>query len=78
MFLKKAFLVIAITATALCASAANPKKSGGFFFAYNDTDRSVTIGVGNFFPSEYTIDPHSYRTVFVSTDNQNIHIKSIS
>lgn len=50
---------------------------GGYFFAYNHTDQVVTIGVGNFFPTEYTIQPHDWRTVFVSTDNQNIHIQKI-
>lgn len=50
---------------------------GGYFFAYNDTDRLVTIAVGNFWPTAYEIKPHDWKIVFVSTDNQNIHIKQI-
>jgi hypothetical protein len=51
---------------------------GGFFFAFNDTSNPVTIAVGNFFPTEYVIKPHDSRTVWVSSDNQNIHIKKIN
>jgi hypothetical protein len=50
---------------------------GGYFFAINNTDRAVVVGVGNFFPTEYVINPHDWRAVFVSTDNQNIHIQRI-
>jgi len=50
----------------------------GYFIAYNDTDRTVEIGVGNVFPTSYTIAPHSNKWVVVSTDNQNIHINKIS
>ncbi|GGI88297.1 hypothetical protein GCM10007966_16320 [Legionella impletisoli] len=52
--------------------------NGGFFFAYNETDYKVTIGIGNFFPENYKIEPHSWRTIWVSTDNQDIRIKRIS
>ena len=51
--------------------------NSGYFFAFNDTDRPVTIAVGNFLPIEYNIAPHDWLTVFVSSDNQNIHIKQI-
>lgn len=51
--------------------------SSGFFQAFNDTDHTVTIGVGNIFPTEYKIPPHDWKAVIVSTDNQNIHIKNI-
>ena len=51
--------------------------SGGSFVAYNDTGYIVNIKVGNFFPTPYTIYPHSSRWVFVSTDNQNITISDI-
>jgi hypothetical protein len=60
---------------------ANPKTAAvaysGSFKASNDTDRTVEIRVGNFFPTPYTISPHSSRWVTVSTDNQNISISSI-
>lgn len=51
--------------------------NGGSFIIYNNTFRAVEIGVGNFFPTPYTIYPHSARWVFVSTDNQNISINNI-
>lgn len=50
---------------------------GGLFYAFNDTDKLVTVAVGNFWPTDYEIKPHDWRAVFVSTDNQNIHVKSI-
>lgn len=53
------------------------KPTSGIFFAYNETDKTVTIAVGDFFPSQYVVEPHSYRTIFVSTNNQNISIKKI-
>ncbi|WP_367607417.1 hypothetical protein [Legionella sp. W05-934-2] len=48
--------------------------SGGYFFAYNDTNHPVTITVGNFFPTKYAIKPHGRKMVWVSTDNQDIHV----
>jgi len=57
---------------------AQPTAKSGAFFAYNDTDRVVTIGVGDFFPTTYVINPHSSQLVIVSTDNQAIHIKKVS
>lgn len=48
---------------------------GSLFFAYNDTHRPVLIAVGDFWPTEYYIEPYNWRAVFVSTDNQDIHIK---
>jgi hypothetical protein len=59
------------------AIAADAPKESGFFFAYNDTDKVVTISVGNISPSKYEISPHSYRTVVVSTNNQNLHIVNV-
>jgi hypothetical protein len=53
------------------------KKLLDCFIASNDTDRAVTIRVGTFYPQSYTIGAHSYRTVWVSTNNQNIRISSI-
>ncbi|CDZ77587.1 hypothetical protein BN59_01871 [Legionella massiliensis] len=55
----------------------NTASSGGFFFVTNKTNNPVTIGVGNFFPTEYKVDRCDYRTVFVSTDNQNIEISKV-
>ncbi|MDP1601893.1 MAG: hypothetical protein Q8M03_01340 [Legionella sp.] len=51
------------------------RSDGGFFFAFNDTDNPVTIAVGNIWPTQYVIKPHDYRTVWVSSDNQDIRIK---
>ncbi|HLD16745.1 MAG TPA: hypothetical protein VJB02_03420 [Coxiellaceae bacterium] len=50
----------------------------GDFIIYNDTNRVVTISVGNFFPTPYTIRPHGSRYVTVSTNNQNIHIETVN
>lgn len=51
--------------------------TSGSFIAYNDTSAFVEIKVGNFFPTPYTISPHSSRWIFVSTDNQNIKISKV-
>jgi hypothetical protein len=65
--------------TAVDIAKASTALSGGFFIAYNDTNALVTLGVGNFFPDSYlyTIYPHNSRTIYVSSDNQNIHIKEV-
>lgn len=57
---------------------ADAKSSLGYFTAYNDTNKTVTIGVGNYFPTPYKISPHSSAWVSVSSNNQNIHIKDIN
>lgn len=53
------------------------RSAGGFFFAINETDHRVTIGVGNFWPTLYVLEPHNQKVVWVSTDNQDIRIKQI-
>lgn len=75
----KNFLFAIAAGTTLCASAAMTHKNDylGYFYAYNDTKHTITLEVGNFFPIPYTIGPNSYQTIFVSTNNQNIHIKKI-
>lgn len=57
------------------STSENLNSDGGFFYAYNDTDNPVTIAVGNLWLTEYDIQPHDWRMVFVSTNNQNIRIK---
>lgn len=59
------------------ALKATPGSSGGWFTVYNETDYIVSIAVGNFIPTPYTISPHNSKWVSVSTDNQDIHIKYI-
>lgn len=73
------FLLAALTTTAIAETQNKIKAGAGTFTAYNDTDKEVTIEVGDFFSSwyRYTIGPHDSKRVWVSTDNQNIHIKSI-
>jgi hypothetical protein len=44
--------------------------SGGHFTLYNDTDKTIDIGVGNFVPTNYTVKPHDSKWVFVSKDNR--------
>jgi hypothetical protein len=51
---------------------------GGFFYVYNKTNHLITFAVGNIWPSEYVVKPNNWKTVFVSSDNQNIHIKKIA
>ena len=78
------FQVDRCTAVDISAESDDLKKdpianlNGGYFFAYNNTDYLVTIGVGDFFPTKYVIEPHDRRFVFVSTNNQNIHIDDIA
>ena len=68
-----------LASTVLSVQAAtDTKMSSGYFVASNKTDRSVTIRVGNFIPSSYTLAPHSSKTVIVSSSNQNIEISEIS
>jgi hypothetical protein len=69
--------VNAVASKAIPSAAASSIGGGSFFVATNATDHLVTIAVGNLFPKEYQIDPHSWKTVFVSTDNQNIEIRMI-
>lgn len=75
---KKWSAVICTGCAILCTHSAIAKtKAGGWFQAFNDTDRAITITVGNYFPTSYTIDAHSSHIIWVTTDNQNIHIKQI-
>lgn len=63
---------------AVCTiSTANATKSG-YFNVYNETSKTISIGVGDFFPTKYTIKPHGSVGVAVSTDNQAIRIYSVS
>ncbi|MHB1946688.1 MAG: hypothetical protein ACYCQI_01065 [Gammaproteobacteria bacterium] len=82
MELKKLGLAVLITsliAPTVIASQTKPQPNSkmGYFTAYNRTDREVTIAVGNWFPTEYTIGPRNSRNIAVSTDNQNIQIIGI-
>ena len=47
------------------------------FIARNNTNYKVHLGVGNYIQSPYTIQPKDWRWVWVSSDNQNIHINKI-
>lgn len=59
--------------------AKNDDVSRDYFRFYNDTDRDIVIGVGNFFPGWYTHDivSHGFHYIYVTTNNQNIHLKQI-
>ncbi|MDR3476729.1 MAG: hypothetical protein P4M14_01695 [Gammaproteobacteria bacterium] len=50
---------------------------GGTFVATNQTDKTIQIEVGDFFPTTYTLDPFSNRWVYVSTNNQSITISRV-
>lgn len=58
-------------------SGVKTRSSLDYFRAINDTEKTVTISVGNFFPTKYTIQPKSSKVIFVSSDNQNIHIVEV-
>lgn len=82
MKLKKiglAFLLTSLITPTVIASQAKPEANGkvGYFTAYNKTNKDVTIAVGNWFPTEYTIRAGDSRSIAVSTDNQDIHILGI-
>lgn len=72
---KKIILTVFLS---ICTASIAYAVNSGLFFVSNDTDHTVTIGVGNFFPTKYTISPHNSTSVYVSSDNQNIHIYSVS
>ena len=78
MKLKKWLQIFSIIIVTTSACAVENSAMSGSFIAYNDTDHTVTIRVGNFIPTEYKISPHSSELIFVSTDNQNIHISKIN
>ena len=61
----------------MTASATNTNIKSGFFYLTNNTNRMVTVSVGNFFPTPYTLGAYGIASVYVSTDNQNIYIDSV-
>lgn len=63
--------------SAKATQAVSANSDWGFFYAYNNTEHVVTMGVGNFFPTPYVIQPNSWRFVTVSTNNQDIRITNI-
>lgn len=81
-----------ITALALCvilsstAFAATPPKhdskmkpqyTDDWYYVYNDTNHMLKLRVGNWFPTPYTISPHSYAYVHQTTKHQDIHIEKV-
>jgi hypothetical protein len=72
------FIALAlITMIASTSLIAKTETQSGFFTFKNETDKNITIKVGDFFPTEYTIDAHSSNRIFVSTDNQNITLSRV-
>ena len=67
--------LIALTGTSTVI--AHKKEQNGYFNAINDTDKQITISVGNFIPTEYVLPPHGSKFIMTSTDNQNVHIVAV-
>ena len=78
MILKKFLFAFVVAVASISVYATATTTLTGSFFAYNDTDHTVTIKVGNFIPTSYKITPHGSELIFVSTNNQNIHISEVS
>jgi hypothetical protein len=76
---KTIFTAFVLTLLAFSVHAASDVKvHTGLFKAKNSTDHTVTIRVGNFIPTSYTLAPHSSEMITVSSDNQNIEISNVS
>lgn len=73
MKLKKIALALIAIALSTTVLAAEKSLVDGFTFK-NDSDKDITIHVGNFFPTQYKIAKHSSKFVIVSTNNQNIRL----
>lgn len=59
----------------LTALAAEPNSlKSGHFMIYNKSNKTITLGVGNFFPEKHTIPPGGKDWVYVTSDNQNITV----
>lgn len=50
---------------------------GGHFILTNNTDKTVTVGVGNVVPTQYKVPAKDWKLVIVSTNNQNIQVNKI-
>lgn len=75
MKFNKLILGLATVILSTSVFAANETKSNSGYFSFkNDTNKKITIHVGNWIPTEYNIAPHSSKTIAVSTDNQNIRL----
>lgn len=60
------------------ASASSMSDSDrGYFYVTNETSKTVSIAVGNYFPTPYTIGPNTWKTIWVSSCNQDMYIKKI-
>ncbi len=71
-------LLLALFTTSLVA-AEIPKLSenGGMQFIKNDSNRTVVIALGDFFPTPYTLAPGSSTIAYVSTNRQKITIMAV-
>lgn len=78
--LKKLFVSSVVVAGIVFSASvfAKTEVKSGYFNITNNTDKVVKVGVGNWFPTQYTVGPHATVPVFVSTDNQNIQINGVS
>ena len=75
--MKKLLFFIALSFVSNLAIAEQVKAGIGTFVLTNKTNKKITVGVGNYFPTSYTVDPGGYRVVTVSTNNQSIQIEKV-
>lgn len=78
--LKKLLVSSVVVASVVFSTGvfAKVEAKSGYFNITNNTDKVVKVGVGNWFPTQYTVGPHATVPVYVSTDNQNIQINGVS
>ena len=72
-----AITALVLVSSSLLAAEDSASLKSGLQFIRNDTNKTVTIALGNFSPTSYTLAPGQVTTAYVSSDRQNIIIRDV-
>lgn len=68
---------LVLASNTVLAEEDKTKLDSGIQYIINQTDRTVTVALGDFFPTPYTLGPGDSTIAYVSTDRQTITIRDI-
>lgn len=76
-FFRAGLIVALLYSTQVGAAAESQGLKSGLQVLSNKTDKTVTIEIGDFLPSRYTLAPGQSTIAYVSTDGQTITIRAV-
>lgn len=68
---------LVLVSNVVLAEEDTKRLNSGIQYIVNKTDRTVTVAIGDFVPTPYTLAPGESTVAYVSSDRQTITIRAV-